>query len=331
MNRNKHFLRSTTAKTNWLVITLVIVVLAVVTGVIKVSSTGINFGIQGSNNGGNNGGNNGITSGYTRPIQFHVSNVFSGADSSSASVYVYDPATKNQIGSTLTTDSSGLCHTGRSFTQGEIVTVKVVSGNSKIESSYVVPSILQGDTYANIEVPFFTIGTYSSDSLRVAGSGINDAGSYNATLSGTSPTFVYELTNTGVDNTGLKESQNSITGMQWKVALVVSFSGTSYETISASGFDQQYTIGTTNYGVIHLNADQLSKWKVGNNYQPDFVGDQAVSFSLDMSAAPASTSITMQIEVYAYCDPAYAAAHGGNLGSDKVELAEQTVTLITTS
>jgi hypothetical protein len=326
MNRNKHFLRSTTAKTNWLVIVLVIVGIAVLTGVLKVSTTGINFGVQNSNPSSPSIPSSPSTSGYTRPIQFHISNAFSGADSSSVSIYVFDPTTKNQIGSTLTSDSSGLAHTGKSFAQGDSVIVRVVSGNSKIEDSYTVPAILQGDTYANIEVPFFTIGTYTSDSLRVAGSSINDAGSYNSTLSGTSPTFVYELTNTGSDNTGLKESQNSITGQRWQVYMVVSISGTGYETISASGFSNQFSIGTTNYGATHLNADQLSKWKVGNDYVQGFTGDQAVSFSLDMSAY-AGTAVTMQITAYAYCDPTYAAAHGGNFGSDKVTIAEQTVTL----
>jgi hypothetical protein len=36
----------------------------------------------------------------------------------------------------------------------------------------------------------------------------------------------------------------------------------------------------------------------------------------------------MQITVYAYADPGYAETHGGNFGPEKVEIAEQTVTLV---
>lgn len=326
MKRNRHFLQSTKAETNWLWVVLIIAVIAVATGAVKIGTTGVNFNLGGQGPGAT-ATPPPAAGGYTRPIQFHISDAFSGADSE-ASIYVYDASTRNQIGSTLQSDSSGLARTGKSFQAGDQVIVKLINGSSKYETTVSVPQILQGDTYANIEIPFFTIGTYTSDSLRVSGSSINDAGSYNHTLTGNSPTFVYELTNTGADNTGLKESQNSITGQSWRVAVVVSFSGTGYETISASGFDQQFSIGTTNYGVLYLNADQLSKWKVGSNYMPGFTGDQAVSFSLDTSAYT-GTGVTMQITAYAYSDPAYAATHGGNFGGDKVQLAEQTVTLTT--
>jgi hypothetical protein len=124
----------------------------------------------------------------------------------------------------------------------------------------------------------------------------------------------------------LIESYNPILGQNWDLYVVATISGTGYESVVYSGFDQAWTLGTTYYGASHLNADAFSKWKVGSSYEAGFSGDQSTSFSLDLSGA-SGNSATLSITVYAYCDPAFSQTHGGNLGNDKYQLASMSVDL----
>jgi len=178
----------------------------------------------------------------------------------------------------------------------------------------------QSETYNLINLNSFTIGTYSQ-TLQV--NAVNAASNYTVhTMGGnTAPIFVYQITNNGADNTGIVESgPDPVYGDNWQTWLVVTISGVGYQTIMENGFDQVFTLGNTVYGVIHLNADMLTKWKVGTTYEMGYTGGQTASFSLDLSGY-SGAGVTMNVTAYAYCDPSFAQTHGGNFGNDKVQLS----------
>ena len=184
--------------------------------------------------------------------------------------------------------------------------------------------------YNVIPLQAFTIGTYGQ-TLQV--NAVDASSNYTISTMGgnVAPTFTYQITNTGADNTGIMESQvaDPIYGDQWQVYLVATISGTGYNTVLPSGFDQTFANGLSTVCVIHLNADALTKWKVGNVYEQGYTGGQTVSFSLDLSGYTGN-SATMTVTAYAYCDPGYAQTHGGNFGNAKVQLSTSTVDLKST-
>lgn len=322
----RKFLYSKQAKTSvaWVLIILiaaVVVIAAVKTPKIDLGNLGSQLGI-----GGETTGETGEV--VNRAIEFSFTDAYSGAAASTKSVYVYDA--EMALKHSLTTDSNGLCHTTVGYPSGTILNVKYVDGNSKIWYRVKVPTLqgseVQASTYNPVALSTFTIGTYTVDALKVGGASINDAGTYNHTASGNNPIFRYDLANTGADNTGLMTSYDPIYEQDWQVWVVVSFSGTNYETIVLGGFDTQFPLGNTVYGCDQANAQALTLWKVGNNYKAGYEGTDSVSWSLDLTGY-SGAGVTMQIEVYAYASPAYAQAHGGNFGVTKLEIAEQTVTL----
>jgi hypothetical protein len=324
----KTFLYNTKAKVSaaWVLIALIVVVVVVA----SVKMPKIDLGNLSAQFGVNTGGTTDTGQPVNRAIEFSFTDAYSGAAASTKTVYVYDA--DMALKHTLTTDSNGLCHTTVGYPSGTILNVKYVDGNSKIWYKVKVPTLqgseVQASTYNPVALSTFTIGTYTVDALKVGGASINDNGEYNSTTSGANPIFRYDLANTGADNTGLMTSYDPIYEQDWQVWVVVSFSGTNYETIVLSGFDTQFPIGNTVYGCDQANAQALTLWKVGNNYKAGYEGTDSVSWSLDMTGYPATSSgVTMQIEVYAYASPAYAQAHGGNFGVTKLEIAEQTVTL----
>ena len=264
-------------------------------------------------------------------VQFAFTNVYSGSALSAKTITVYDGITLASIHS-LTTTSAGIANTTVPYPSGTKLYVKYETSNDKMWFTITVPTMNQADaesaTYNVIPLKMFAIGTYTSDTLMVSGTGINDAGAYNHTLSGDNPIFTYTLANSGADNTGLMDSFDPIYGEAYEVWVSIKFSGTNYETIVLSGFDSKWTLGTAQYGNDRMSASALSKWKIGSDYVSGYTGTDTISFGLDLSGYT-GTGVTMQITAYAYADPDYAVANGGNYGTEKVEIAEQTVTMNT--
>lgn len=268
-------------------------------------------------------------------LKISVTDFFNGTDGS-GTLAIYKSGA-DQASETLTI-SNGIATSGKVYQSGQRLDLLYNDGsNSKHWSTNVaVPKMTEGDaqssTYNYMTKDSFTIGTYT-DALTVGSSAINDAGSYNSTLSGNTPTFDYKLTNS-VENTGIIESKDPTTGNQWGVYLLVKLSGTGAETISMSttgGFDDVFMVGTTQYGWIHLTPAELTIWKDSNgaykylnNVKCD--GSQTVSFDLDFTGY-SGTAVTMQITAYAYFDPIYLQEHNGAVQTSAVAIAEQTVTL----
>jgi hypothetical protein len=321
-------LRNKSAKTNPLVIIAVIAGIVILLGSMDLS--GILDGFEMPFSAGTlNNANGGVP--VNKKVQFAFTDKYSGSALGSKTITVYDAQTFASLHS-LTTTSAGIANTTVPYESGTELLVKYETSNDKKWFEVTVPYMNENDaeaeTYNIIPLQMFAIGTYTSDTLMVAGTAINDAGEYNHTASGSNPTFSYTLANSGSDNTGLDDSYDPIYDCNYETWVTVKFSGTNYETVVLKGFDNKFTLGSAQYGADQMNSDALSKWKVGTDYISGYVGTDTVTFSLDMSGYTGN-STTMQITAYAYADPDYARENGGSFGPEIVEIAEQTVTLST--
>jgi len=267
-------------------------------------------------------------------IKISVTDYFNGTDGS-GTLAIYKSGS-DQPTETLTI-SSGIATSGKTYTSGQVLNVLYNdASNSKHWETLTVPKMFASDTqgdYNYLSKTSFTIGTYTSDYLTVGATSYDDAGTYNSTTTGTTPTFDYKLSNTGDDNTGLITSRDPTTGYDWNVYLLVKLSGTGAETIGMSngGFDGTTMIGTTQYGWIELDANSLTIWKDSlgvykYNDATKCAGLQTTSFDLDLTGYT-GTAVTMQITAYAYFDPTYLTEHNGAVQSSAVAIAEQTETI----
>lgn len=307
--------------TNWLLIGGVIVVLLIVTNVIQIPDIDLPF----------------LTSppaktkvvDVNKPIDFALMDTYGGSALTSKTILVYDSDGATQLESLTTDASDGTATSAWPYPSGKRIFVRYESSNNKQWFDVIVPQMNEKDAEADannhVILKSFAIGTYTSDSLKFGATAIDDAGSYNITTSGTSQTFTYSLANTGNDNTGLISSYDPIYGHHWRPVIYMTLSGTNYETVIVYGFDYDFTLGTTHYVAKELNDYTLTKHKVGSIYKS--YGTVDISFSLDMTGY-SGDSTTLQIYVYMYSDPTWTMNHGGNYGTEKVELAEHTVSLV---
>lgn len=260
-------------------------------------------------------------------VDFSLKDEYGGSALTSKTLLVYDGTGLQQLHS-LTTGGDGTIATPDTYKSGEVLYVYYESSNDKMWWKVTVPQMTPADaqsaTVNTIKLNAFAIGTYTSDSLYYLATSISDADTYDAVTSET-PTFTYSLSNTGSDNTGIKSSYDPLYQMPYNVVMYVTFSGTSYETILVYGFTSDYTLGSTHYVARNLDPYALTKHKIANRYLSE--GTQSVTFSLDLTGYVVNGT-TMQINVYAYSDPAYSMSHGGAYGTEAVIIAEQTVTII---
>jgi len=261
-------------------------------------------------------------------LDFALTDEYVGSALTSKSLIIYDSDGETQLES-LTTGADGTIATAFLYPSGKVVYVKYEDSNDKQWFQVTVPQMRASDaetaTVNTIALKSFSIGTYTSDTLYVGATSIADAGSYNFTASGDTPTFRYGLANSGNDNTGLKDSYDPLYKMNWHTVVYVTFSGTDYEKILVYGFTNDWTLGTTHYVASKLNSYALTREVDGTTIKSD--GTLTFSFSLDGSGTGGSASTTMQIYVYAYSDPVYSQTHGGAFGVEAVQIAEHTVTL----
>ena len=266
----------------------------------------------------------------TKQLEFTLTDQYSGSALASKTLYLYSGGGTPVLLETLTaTDASGITHSAKAYPSGTALSVEYISGNTKEWYSVTVPTPSSADANSNeyniISLNSFTYPASFSYSLAVSSQNATENYTCSTMNNNRAPIFVYQVTNTGADNTGIADSNSPdpIYGDQWGTWLVVSITGAGYETIIPSGFDQIFSIGQTTYGVIHLNNQMLTKWKVGNTYELGYSGGQTLSFSLDLTGYSVNTA-TMTVAAYAYCDPSYALTHGGNFGGAKVLLCTDT-------
>jgi hypothetical protein len=279
---------------------------------------------------GGGGGDGGVD--VNKKLQFTWTADWSGTAANAKTFYLYDDTMA--LRETLTTAATGIVATGQNYPSGTLLHVKFVDGNNKIWYDFTVPTMNQHDaesnTYNDISLKHFAIGTYTSDQLMMLGLSVADTEVINATGNATtSPSFIYTLSNTGSDNTGLKESYDPVYGQAWQVWVTGKISGDNASMVIINGADYVFSVGTDQYFAKRISAQELTKWKIGSSYVPGYTGTSSCGWSLDLTAfTTAADTATMQLSVYAYCDPAYAQSHAGNFGASKYEIAEQTVSIV---
>lgn len=270
-----------------------------------------------------------------KQIKFHMVYAYGGSPIASKTdkFQLYDSDGETVLEDNLDTDANGHITTGSDYASGRTLYLRYEDSNDKQWWKFTVPKMNKADaesaTYNLIRLEGFTIGTYTSDTLRLAnGTSLSDASSYNCTADGDNPHFIYELANTGNDNTGLITSYDPVYGQNWNIEMYIAFSGTDYELLVIHNMAYDYTLGTTHYVGKTMNAYKLTKHKVGVDYKS--LGTDEVSFWIDTTGLGASASVTMQIIVKAYADHVYAQNHGGTMGPESVEIAEHTLTITDT-
>ena len=265
-----------------------------------------------------------------KALRFHITNAYSGGPIASKT----DKFQLWHIGSdkieedNLDTDANGLINTGGDYPSGEVMWLRFEDSNDKKWWEFTIPQMNAEDaeaaTYNLIELEGFTIGTYTTDSLTLANAtSISDGGTYNCSSSTDNPHLTYGLANTGSDNTGLMTSEDPVYDQDWDVEFYMTLSGTDYEKIVVYEMDWSFTLGSTHYAGVTLDAYALTKHKIGANYVS--LGTQDTGFWIDTTGLTASADVTLQIYAYAYADHTYAEAHGGNFGPEAVQLAEHTI------
>jgi len=267
-----------------------------------------------------------------KPIQFHFVNKYSGGPiaSKSNTFDLYDSDGKTPLETSLDTDGDGECTTSSPYPSGKTLYMRYESSNDKQWWKFTVPQMNEKDaesaTNNLLRLDSFTIGTYTTDGLKIAnGTTYADASTYDISNDSDNPHFTYSLANTGSDNTGLMNSRDPEYGQNWNVELYITFSGTDYEKLIIYDLDYDFTLGTTHYVGKTLNPYSLTLHKQGFSYLS--LGTQDTSFWIDTTGASGSCSVTMQITAVAYGDHIYAQAHGGSFGPEAITIAEQTVTI----
>lgn len=275
----------------------------------------------------------------SKQLKFGVTDKFAGSAlaSKSNAVKVYDEDGTTLL-ETLSTDANGLAATAFTYPSGKSLYVYWNDGSSALQWFHVtVPQMNEQDaesaTYNNIPIQTFTITTYT-DTLRIAnGTSVSDSGVYNSTESSNSvETWTYTVY-VATDNKGFMNSYDPIYDMNYYPVMYIKLSGTNYEEVLPYGWDSDYGIGTATWAA-HICPDQakysVTKWKIGKSYK--YMGQYDFTFTIDTDAYDDTTgrdTVTMQLYMYFYSDPAYHQAKGGAFGPNSLQRAEQTVTLKT--
>jgi hypothetical protein len=266
-----------------------------------------------------------------KKIQFTWTAMYSGAVANTKTFYVYgdDLALRE----TLATAATGIIASAQNYPSGTKLHIKYDDGSNQIWHEVTVPQMnvhdSESNTYNDIALKYYAAGTYTSDQLMMLGLNVASGETVNASGNATTaPTFIYTLSNTGVDNTGLADSYDPVYGQAWQTWVTGKITGNNASLIIVNGADYSFAVGNDYYFACRLDSEALSKWKVGLNYVPGYTGTDSCSWSLDLSGFTATSTATMTITAYSCADPAYAMSHAGNFGATKVTIAAQTVTIV---
>lgn len=328
MNHLKHFLRSTAAKGSAISMStlLIIVVVAGVGWYAWDQGYLDDLDLPFSTTGGS-----GDLVDVNKKLQFTWSDEWAGTVANAKTFYVYDDSMA--LKETLTTAATGIVASAQNYPSGTVLNVYFEDGNDKIWYTFTVPKMnvhdSEANTYNDVAFKDFEIGTYTTDSLMMNGLSVADGEQINATGNATTtPSFTYTLSNTGADNTGILESYSPLYGQAMEVWVTGTITGDNYSLVIVNGVDYQWTSGTTLYFADKISASQLSTYVIGTTTQPGYTGTASVTFDLDLTGFTATSAATMQLTVMAYADPVFAMNHAGNYGTEKVTIAEQTVTMV---
>ena len=259
-----------------------------------------------------------------KPLKIAVIDQFAGSAVASASVKIYEGQTLKE---SLTTGSDGTVTTALNYRSGQVLNILVTSSNSKewftVEVPRMNPEDAESMSYNPIELRFFTLASISLAVRDSAGNVYSDGGSLNKTTLGNTVTLTisWYVAN---DNTGFVSSEDPINNLKWLGVLYAKCYGTNYETISITGFDGAYAIGTTNWFYHVIPDTDLTKYKVGNTYV--YSGTGSITINLDLTGYSGDAA-DLVLYLVVYTDPTYHQSKA-SFGPDAVTLATFTLNIV---
>lgn len=260
-----------------------------------------------------------------RPIDFAVMDRYAGGSVSSGTLKVY-----NGDGVELDSlDISSTTTTGDSFKSGTELYVRLVNGNAKRWWNFRVPKMSQADVDSQTNNPvklwFFSIASYTCKVTDQAGNQMSDTGNYNKTATASQATFTVNYW-VSSDNTGVMDSEckDPLNDIHWYCVLYLKVYNTNYEYVDVTGFDHSWARGDANWYSVRLTDEDLTKWKVGNEYK--LKGAASFSFTADLTSYSGDDAdIVFYLKFYS--DPDYMIAHG-NAGPDSYAADTTTINLV---
>jgi len=265
-----------------------------------------------------------------KKLQFTWTAEYSGDPAITLGFVIYDETLA--VRESLTTTAGGIQTTAQNYPSGTHLYVLYDNANNQIWHDIIVPQMnlhdSESNTYNDIALKFYKIGTYSADSLRMLGIDVADGDRIDSDGNATyTPTFIYTLANTGADNTGLMESYDPVYKCAWQTWVTGRISGDNASLVTVNGADYVFTVGLDTYFACRVSSQALSKWKVGLNYVAGYSGGDSCSWSFDLTGFTATSTAVLEITVYECADPLYAIAHAGNFGNNEVAIADHTVNM----
>ena len=256
---------------------------------------------------------------------------YAGSAPTGTTCYVYGSDGKTLLESgTITT---GAYTTSKYYKSGTALVLEYYNGTGttdRLRKHVTVPKMFPADIEAVTDNPV-TIDVFTSASAITAtcqtdaGTTIQDANattySCNKTIQGNTGSLTFNWY-VPTDNTGFLTSYDEIDGLNWYAVLYCKLSGTNYEYVDLTGWDGQYTKGTSIWYYKVLDPTTITKYKVGNTYI--YNGAGGFTFSFDVSGYTgdaANAALWMQ----AYSDPAYHDLHG-SFGPDSYQIDNYSTT-----
>lgn len=268
----------------------------------------------------------------TKPLKIVGTDELAGGalDGTTSACIIYD-SDGNTLLETLSF-SSGYCTSSSSYSSGRQLWLKYYY-DTTIDAymwwHITVPTMSQADaqslTTNSINLRTREAGAYTDSLLTSSGYTFTDGLVMNTTgTSNDTGTFTYNYFTT-TDNTGYPSFHDPIYNLDVTAVVWCELSGGNYATITMNGFDGGFEKGSTMYYYKVINQNDVSKYKVGNNYVYPGAGSTTFSFTATgYSNSTAAAYTTMQLYLKIYSSSAYMQQYG-SYGPYAATGSEQTV------
>lgn len=260
------------------------------------------------------------------PIQFvAIDELAGGTDATTTAVKIYD--TNYELLETVTISTAAGTDSAIKYWSGDYVYLKVYDDSDvslcKQYLKLMVP-YHSADTDTKHYVTLKTVDTDASWDIRLDctnETNVADSGTYDASASGTAPTWVFKIL-TPTDDKGYKTSWNFVEGCDNAAYYVFRISGTGSTRVL---FDTNYALqhyydGEYHWYSIKLSDDQLSKNLLADGtYDP--IGYTTIPLKMDLTQVTSGDSVTFAHGLYYYSDWNYLISKG-NWGPDSTTVTE---------
>ena len=239
----------------------------------------------------------------TKPLKIVGVDELAGGnlDGTTSAIKIYDSDGKTLL-ETLSF-SSGSCTSSASYSSGKTLWILYYYDTTidayhywQITVPQMSPADAQSLTSNTVTVKTREAGAYTDSLITSSGLTITDATYLNTTGSSNGTgTMTYTFYTTS-DNTGYSSFHDPIYNIDLKMIVWATISGTGYSSISLTGFDGAFEKGSTMYYYKVISDNDISKYKVGNDYI--YPGSGSISFA--WNAVGFSNSTTSVPTLYLY-------------------------------